>query len=108
MLHAGKAYLCMGQLDEADSQYQKAVALEPSNASLKAEAQLVAGIRSNLQEAQHCLELGDPRSAHCPAASSKPCVPAAQSSSLLTLVEPAWTMEWLQHIMMPFGYAPLQ
>lgn len=63
---AGKAYLCMGQLDAADLQYEKAVALEPSNASLKAEAQLVGAVRSNLQEARHCLELGDPRSeAHC-------------------------------------------
>lgn len=55
----------MGQLDEAQSQYDKAVALEPSNASLKAEAQLVGTIRSNLQEAQDCLERGDPRYTNC-------------------------------------------
>ena len=59
---AGKAYLCMGQLDEADAQYAKAVALEAGNAAFKAEAQLVGAVRSNLQEARQCLELGDPRS----------------------------------------------
>lgn len=64
-LCAGKAYLCMGQLDEADSQYQKALALEPSNASLKAEAQLAGSVRTVLQDAQNCLDRGDPRCAVC-------------------------------------------
>ena len=58
---AGKAYLCMGQLDEADSQYRRALELEPSNASIKAEAQLVDAVRSNLRLGRQCLEEGDAR-----------------------------------------------
>lgn len=58
---AGKAYLCMGQLDEADSQYKRALELEPGSAAIKGEAQLVDVIRSNLRMGRECLEAGDPR-----------------------------------------------
>ena len=58
---AGKAYLCMGQLDEADSQYKRALELEPGSAAIKGEAQLVDMIRSNLRMGRECLEAGDPR-----------------------------------------------
>lgn len=60
-LTAGKAYLCMGQLDEADSQYKRALELEPSSAAIKGEAQLVDMIRSNLKLGQECLQAGDAR-----------------------------------------------
>ena len=50
----------MGQLDEADAQYQKALALDATTA-YKAEAQLVGLVRSNLQEAKRCLKEGDSR-----------------------------------------------
>lgn len=60
-LTAGKAYLCMGQLDEADSQYKCALELEPSSAAIKGEAQLVDMIRSNLKLGQECLQAGDAR-----------------------------------------------
>lgn len=54
----------MGQLDDADAQYQKAMGLDASS-SLKAEAQLVGLVRSNLQEARRCLEEGDARLPIC-------------------------------------------
>ncbi|KAL0034072.1 hypothetical protein WJX79_007204 [Trebouxia sp. C0005] len=60
---AGKAYLCMGQLDEADSQYKRALELEPSSVAIKGEAQLVDMIRSNLKLGQECLQAGDARQA---------------------------------------------
>lgn len=60
---AGKAYLCMGQLDEADSQYKRALELEPSSAAIKGEAQLVDMIRSNLKLGQERLQAGDARCA---------------------------------------------
>ncbi len=47
----------MGQLNEADSQYKRALELEPSSAAIKGEAQLVDVIRSNLK-------LGQVRSSH--------------------------------------------
>ena len=61
MAHAGKAYLCMGQLDEADRQYKRAMELEPGNAAFKAEAQLVDMVRNNLKQGRQCLEEGDAR-----------------------------------------------
>ena len=61
MAHAGKAYLCMGQLDEADRQYKRAMELEPDNAAFKAEAQLVDIVRNNLKQGRQCLEEGDAR-----------------------------------------------
>jgi len=70
-LTAGKAYLCMGQLDEADSQYKRALELEPSSAAIKGEAQLVDMIRSNLKLGQECLQAGDAR-----------CIPYTPTSSL--------------------------
>ena len=51
----------MGQLDEADSQYKRALELEPSSAAIKGEAQLVDMIRSNLKLGQECLQAGDAR-----------------------------------------------
>lgn len=61
MAHAGKAYLCMGQLGEADSQYKRAMELEPGNAAFKAEAQLVDLVRNNVKQGRQCLEEGDAR-----------------------------------------------
>lgn len=61
----------MGQLDEADSQYKRALELEPSSAAIKGEAQLVDVIRSNLKLGQECLQAGDARCAlHTPASLS--------------------------------------
>lgn len=53
----------MGQLDEADSQYKRAMELEPDNAAFKAEAQLVDMVRNNLKQGRQCLEEGDARHA---------------------------------------------
>ena len=64
--NTGKAYLCMGQLDEADSQYRRALELEPGNAGIKAEAQLVDAVRSNLRLGRQCLEEGDARHVYHP------------------------------------------
>ncbi len=61
LLFAGKAYLCMGQLDAADSQYKRALEVEPSSAAIRGEAQLVDLVRSNLKLGRECLEAGDPR-----------------------------------------------
>ena len=68
--YAGKAYLCMGQLDEADRQYRRAMELEPGSAAFKAEAQLVDIVRNNLKQGKQCLEEGDARHAPHP---SHPC-----------------------------------
>ena len=62
-MFAGKAYLCMGQLDEADAQYQLGLEVDPNSAALKAEAQLVGMIRSNLDSGRRCLQENDARSA---------------------------------------------
>lgn len=51
----------MGQLEEADRQYKRALELEPNSAAVKGEAQLVDMIRSNLKMGRECLEAGDPR-----------------------------------------------
>ena len=57
----------MGQLDEADSQYKRALELEPSSAAIKGEAHLVDMIRSNLKLGQERLQAGDARCAlHTP------------------------------------------
>lgn len=51
----------MGQLDEADSQYKRAMELEAGNAAFKAEARLVDIVRNNLKQGKQCLEEGDAR-----------------------------------------------
>ena len=51
----------MGHLDEADSQYRRAVELEPGSAAFKAEANLVDIVRNNLKQGRQCLEEGDAR-----------------------------------------------
>ena len=61
MQNAGKAYLCMGQLDEADDHYKRGLEVDPNSAALKAEAQLVGMVRSNLELGRRCLEDGDAR-----------------------------------------------
>ena len=53
----------MGQLDEADSQYRRALELEPGSAAIKAEAQVVEAVRSNLKQGRQCLEERDARHA---------------------------------------------
>ena len=58
----------MGQLDEADSQYRRAIELEPGSAAIKAEAHLVDIVRNNLKQGRQCLEEGDAR--HAPPAPS--------------------------------------
>ena len=55
----------MGQLAEADAQYNLCLTVDPNSAAIKAEAQLVGGIRSNLDLGRRCLEDGDARSACC-------------------------------------------
>ena len=63
----------MGQLDEADSQYRRAMELEPGSAAFKAEAHLVDVVRNNLKQGRQCLEEGDARHVpHRPPFSSPP------------------------------------
>ena len=56
----------MGQLDEADSQYRRALELEPGSAAFKAEAHLVDIVRNNLKQGRQCLKEGDARHAPNP------------------------------------------
>lgn len=56
----------MGQLEEAEAQYKQGLQVDPNSAALKAEAQLVGAVRSNLALGKRCLEEGDARSVTTP------------------------------------------
>ena len=61
----------MGQLDEADAQYKLGLEIDPNSAAIKAEAQLVGMIRSNLDQGRRCLQENDARSGYCQQTLSK-------------------------------------